>query len=79
VLLNFLSTRGFLVRGMSSLVVLRATDSNVYNGRNMSKIQSSSLVSVVSLANAAFRKLQQLVESSDSSVGSSRNVIDIDR
>ena len=61
------SMRGFLVKGLSSLVILRATDSNVYNGQNMSRIQNSSLVSVVSLANAGLQKLQRLVEASDTS------------
>jgi hypothetical protein len=57
--------RGLSVRGKSSLVLVRATDTPFYADQSSARIQSSSLSSMLSLVATGLKKVQLMVEKLD--------------
>jgi hypothetical protein len=74
--------RGFLVRGMSNLVLLRAKDTPFYEEHNsMAMIRNSSMSSVVSMYTAGLNRIQKMIEESNAAAqqASSGNHVGVDQ
>jgi hypothetical protein len=66
ILLNLLgSMRGFLVQGMSNLVLLRATDTPFHSEQNSARMQGCSISTALSMVAAGLNKIQQLAKESN--------------